>query len=151
MDGWCQLPLHWLDSWQLTITACTCLHESLVRLQSPLSDLITSIGHPMYTLVPMRHDNLTLLSNTYDVYMITSAKLRLHQPYLSIQHLSTRTLQCMVNQGSTPRLDSPLSPFDNLPPPHNTVVTIELYNKESNQQFLQRGRGVVVRVEMIGR
>ena len=42
------------------LAAHTCLHASLVRLQSPSSDLTMSKGHLEYTLVPMQHGHLTL-------------------------------------------------------------------------------------------
>src|SRR5882724_5236390 len=65
------------------LTACTCLHTSLVGLQSLLSDLVTSIGHPANTCVPMQHGHLTLWSDTHHDWKVILAELRL-QPALSI-------------------------------------------------------------------
>jgi len=63
------------------LAAHTRLHASLVRLQSPSSDLTMSKGHPAYNLVPMQHGHLTLWSNMHHDQKIILAEPRL-QPAL---------------------------------------------------------------------
>src|SRR5882724_11288458 len=88
---WCSHESHsWTDSvrfhhnhWthdSLTLTAHTHTHIS-VRLQSLLSNLTMSKGHPVYTLVPTQQVHSTLWSDTHHNWRIILAKPRL-QPAL---------------------------------------------------------------------
>src|SRR5882724_11182332 len=59
------------------LAACTCLHTSSFGLQCLLlSDLATTIGHPIYSLVPMQHDHSTLWYDMHNTSRIILMKLR---------------------------------------------------------------------------
>src|SRR5882724_3815593 len=57
------------------LAAHTCSHASLVGIQSmSSSNLVISIGHLTYVLVPIQHEHSTLWSNIHDTLRITSPK-----------------------------------------------------------------------------